>query len=95
MINIRKELASFLSPIEPANNSFQCPQEEFMNTIGTCSESAINMVLPHGFELNPAISTSGSRSTISRVFDCPLCSVKQSTQAGLNDHMRKEHSILI
>lgn len=42
---------------------------------------------------NNPINTTTSRDFIP--FKCPLCSLIYRTQAFLNEHMRKEHSVLI
>lgn len=46
--------------------------------------------------INPSTAAiSNNRQLRPFAFKCPLCSLVYRTQAFLNEHMRKEHSVLI
>lgn len=44
---------------------------------------------------NPTAAITNNRQMRPFAFKCPLCSLVYRTQAFLNEHMRKEHSVLI
>lgn len=43
----------------------------------------------------PSTSNLMNRAALMGKFECPLCNLRYRSQAFLNEHMRKEHSILI
>lgn len=45
--------------------------------------------------INPTAAITNNRQLRPFAFKCPLCSLVYRTQAFLNEHMRKEHSVLI
>lgn len=57
------------------------------------SLDAVNPEAPQLINATAAISN--NRQSRPFAFKCPLCSLVYRTQAFLNEHMRKEHSVLI
>lgn len=59
----------------------------------TSTSSISSMSLCSSSAVSPASLNSNRRQLIP--YKCPLCSLIYRTQAFLNEHMRKEHSVLI
>lgn len=65
----------------------------FNRTRLNLSLDAVNQEAPQ--LINQATAISNNRQLRPFTFKCPLCSLVYRTQAFLNEHMRKEHSVLI
>lgn len=78
--------------VKPKNPVPNYPSSFYTAPLATnsSSNSSVGVSAPIS---NPTNPNAGPRDFIP--FKCPLCSLIYRTQAFLNEHMRKEHSVLI